>query len=52
MYNLGGKKNSVFNFAKKENPKIKKIYAKKIFGKKYPINQDMDLNKIKKHINL
>tara|TARA_Y100000590_G_scaffold411627_1_gene505866 strand:- start:749 stop:1474 length:726 start_codon:yes stop_codon:yes gene_type:complete len=52
IYNLGGAKNTVYKFAKKENPKIKKIYARKIFGKKYPLNQDMDLNKIKKYIDI
>ena len=51
-YNIGGKKNSVYNFARSKNIKVKKIFAKKIFGKEYPIKQDMNLNKIKKLINL
>ena len=32
-------------------PKIKKISAKKILGKKYPLNPSMNINKLKKIIN-
>ena len=50
IINVGGKKQTVYNFVKKFNPKIKKNYAKKIFGSKYPLNPSMDLKKLKKII--
>ena len=49
VINIGGISQSVYNFAKKYNPGIKKIYAKKIFGNKARINLTMN---IKKFINL
>ncbi len=48
IINVGGKIQSVYNFAKKYNPKIKKISAKKFLGKKYPLNPSMNINKLKK----
>ena len=33
VLNIGGKSQTVYQFAKKYNSKIKKIYAKKLFGK-------------------
>lgn len=47
IINVGGKTQSIFNFAKKENPKIKKIFLNK---KKsiIPINSSMNLSKLKK----
>ena len=50
IINLGGKSQSVYDFAKKSNPKIKKISAKKILGSKFPINPSMNINKLKKII--
>ena len=50
IVNLGGKTQTVYNFVKKYNPKIKKISAKKIFGSKYPLNPSMNINKLKKII--
>ena len=50
IINLGGKTQTVYNFVKKYNPKIKKNYAKKIFGSKYPLNPSMNINKLKKII--
>ena len=50
VINVGGKAQSVFNFAKKFNPKIKKISAKKILGSQYPLNPSMNINKLKKII--
>ena len=50
VLNIGGKTQSVYNFAKKYNPKIKKISAKKKFGKNYPLNQSMNISKYKKMI--
>ena len=50
VINVGGKIQSVYNFAKKYNPNIKKNYAKKIFGRKYPINPSMSISKLKKNL--
>ncbi len=49
IINVGGKSQSVYSFAKKENPKIQKIIAKN--HKSLPLNQTMNLNKLKKIIN-
>ncbi len=48
IINIGGKSQSVFDFAKKNNPKIKKIFAKPKKG--MPLNQTMNLDKLKKII--
>lgn len=46
IINVGGKSQSVYSFAKKTNPKVKKAYVgKKI---KMPLNQTMNLNKLNK----
>ena len=51
VINVGGKTQTVFNFAKKSNKKIKKISAKKIYGKNYPLNQSMNTEYYKKILN-
>ena len=48
VINVGGKIQSVYNFVKKYNKKIKKNYAKKILGRKFPCNPSMNINKLKK----
>ena len=48
IINVGGKSQSVFNFAKKNNSKVKKAKAKK--SASLPLNQTMDLAKLKKII--
>ena len=50
VINIGGKIQSVYKFAKKYNPNIKKISAKKILGNKYPLNPSMNINKLNKII--
>jgi len=50
IINVGGKTQSVYNFAKKYNPKIKKISAKRIFGKNYPLNPSMNIGNYNKII--
>ena len=46
ILNVGGKSQSAYSFAKKSNPKVKKAnVGKKI---KMPLNQTMNLNKLKK----
>ena len=48
IINFGGKSQSVFKFAKKYNPKIKKKSYKKNFGPSRPSNTTMNLKKFKK----
>ena len=45
IINVGGKIQSVYDFAKKDNPKIKKIIVKT--KNEMPLNQTMDINKLK-----
>ena len=51
VINVGGKSQSVYNFVKKYNPKVKKNSAKKIFGRKYPLNPSMNLKTLYKILN-
>ena len=44
IINVGGPSQSVYNFAKKYNKKVKKIFSKK--NSKLPLNQTMNLNKL------
>ena len=45
ILNVGGPKQTVFNFAKKNNPQVKPVIAKKKLGKKFPLKQSMNINK-------
>ncbi|WP_440927888.1 sugar nucleotide-binding protein [Candidatus Pelagibacter sp.] len=47
IINVGGKKQTVFNFAKTFNKKIKSISARKLFNKNYPTKQSMNVDKFK-----
>ena len=47
VINLGGKRQSVFDFAKEPNPKVKKIYLKDFTKKIVPIDSSMNLKKLK-----
>jgi len=47
VINVGGSTQTVYNFVKKENPKIKKIQAKKIRGLNFPLNSSMNLKKLR-----
>ena len=42
IYNIGGKEQTIFNFAKKYKKNVKKIFSKGEF----PLKQNMDLNKL------
>lgn len=46
IYNIGGKSQSIYNFAKKYAPKLKK----KISNGEFPLKQDMNLKKLYKNI--
>ena len=48
ILNVGGKSQSVYSFAKKNNSNVKKIKAKKSLA--FPLNQTMNLAKLKKII--
>ncbi len=50
VINVGGKAQSVFNFAKEFNAKIKKISARRLLGPQYPLDPSMNINKLKKII--
>jgi dTDP-4-dehydrorhamnose reductase len=50
IINVGGPKQIVYEFAKKSNPKIKAVSAKKMLGKKFPLKQSMNINKYLKII--
>ncbi len=50
IINVGGKPQTVYKFAKKFNPKIKKTFTKRFLGSKYPRNPSMNINKLKKII--
>ena len=46
ILNIGGKLQTVYDFAKKSNPNVKKISGRKIF----PLNPSMNLSRLKKFI--
>mgnify|MGYP001354482372 FL=1 len=48
ILNIGGKSQSIYNFARSKNLKVKKV--KLIKSEKLPLNQNMNLNKLKKII--
>ena len=50
IINVGGAAQSVYKFAKKYNPKVKKIFVKKNSIYNYPLNPYMNLSKLKKII--
>jgi len=50
VLNIGGKTDSVYNFAKRYNKKVKRIYIKKSSFPKMPKNSSMSLAKLKKII--
>ena len=50
IVNIGGKSQSVYNFVKKYNPRIKKISARKILGKNASLNVSMNLKLFNKLI--
>ena len=46
ILNIGGKLQTVYDFAKKSNPNVKKISGRKIF----PLNPSMNVSRLKKFI--
>ena len=49
IINVGGKIDTIYNFAKKNNPNVKKIYLKKNSKIKFPKNSSMNINKLKNY---
>jgi len=47
VINVGGKTQSIYNFAKKYNSNVKKIYIKKKEQNKFPLNSTMNVSKFK-----
>jgi len=50
IINIGGPIQTIYNFARKYNPKIKKIYTKKNSSSHFPLNPSMNLSKLNKLI--
>tara|TARA_Y100000590_G_scaffold425813_1_gene534190 strand:+ start:152 stop:868 length:717 start_codon:yes stop_codon:yes gene_type:complete len=50
IINVGGPTKTVYNFAKKYNPKVKKIFVKKNSLYNFPLNPYMNLSKLNKII--
>ena len=50
IINLGGKSKYIYDFAKKSNPRVKKIFLKKKDNGIMPINSSINLSKLKKSI--
>ena len=46
ILNLGGPSKTVYNFAKKSNPNVKKIKAKNVTKVQYKKNMSMSINKL------
>jgi dTDP-4-dehydrorhamnose reductase len=51
IINVGGPTKTSYNFAKKYNKKVKKIYVKKNSPYNFPLKPFMNLSKLKKLIN-
>jgi len=50
IINVGGPTKTVYNFAKKYNPKVKKIFVRKNSSYNFPLNPFMNLSKLNKII--
>ena len=50
ILNIGGKRQTIYDFAKKSKPNIKKIYLKKIKNVKMPNDSSINIGKLKKYL--
>ncbi len=50
IINIGGLSQSIYKFAKKDNPDVKKIYLKNVKDVRFPKNSSINTNKLKKII--
>ena len=48
IINVGGKKQTVYNFVKQSQKNIIPISGRKMINKKFPLKQSMNLSKLKK----
>ena len=48
VINVGGPTSSIYNFAKKSNSNVKKIFVKKNLKKKFPLDSTMNISKYRK----
>tara|TARA_B100000029_G_C17534438_1_gene944341 strand:+ start:16 stop:726 length:711 start_codon:yes stop_codon:yes gene_type:complete len=48
IINVGGKKQTVYNFVKNKQKNIQPMSAKKMIDKKFPLKQSMNISKLKK----
>jgi dTDP-4-dehydrorhamnose reductase len=51
IINIGGKIKDIYSFAKKDNPKVEKIFLKRHLDSGMPKNSSMNLSKLSKIIN-
>ena len=52
IINVGGKKQTIYNFAKSNNAVVKKTYLKKKSRIKFPKNPSISIKKLKKLISV
>lgn len=50
IINIGGKTQTIYNFAKKNNTEVKKVYLENKSKKQFPKNPSININKLKKLI--
>ena len=48
VINVGGKVKNIYDFAKKSNPEVKKVFLKKKSNIEMPINSSINISKLKK----
>ena len=48
IINVGGKSQTIFNFAKKDNPKVRKIYLRQVKDVNFPKDSSINIYKLKK----
>ena len=51
IINIGGKTKYIYDFAKKDNPNVKKIFLKKNMNLGMPLDSSLNIKKLKKIIN-
>lgn len=52
IINVGGKKQTIYNFAKKNNPEIKKKYLSNRIKFEFPKNPSININKLKRLVKM
>jgi dTDP-4-dehydrorhamnose reductase len=52
IINVGGKKQTIYNFAKNNNSEVKKVYLKRKSKIKFPKNPSINIKKLKRLISV